>query len=112
MIVILYCKTTSNWVKMHFEHLQEKALLQNSLPPWNKCLSEDHDFVASDDFLARSRVVDDKQELNSPFYCHAKEEVNAFISSKTLRIHQKQALDKTANENVYCDEVFCERLLR
>ena len=112
VIVLLNCETTSNLVKMHFEHLQEKALLQNSLPPWNKCVSEDQDLVASDDYLATSKVVDDKQELNSPFYCHAKKELNAFISSETFRIHQKQALDKTANENVYCDKAFCERLLR
>ena len=88
VIVILNRETTSNLVKMHFEHLQERALLQNNLPPRNKCLSEDQDFVASDDFLATSRVVvvDDKQELNSPFCCHAKEELNAFISSETFQL--------------------------
>ena len=42
-------------------------MLQNSFPPWNKCLSEDQDFVASDDYLATSKVVDEFAVLLSAF---------------------------------------------
>ena len=52
------------------------------------------------------------KELYLPFCCHAKEELNAFISFEKFRVYHKHPLHKTAHKNVYCDKAFCERLLR
>ena len=58
--------------------------------------------------------MDDKQELNSPFYLHFKQKLKNHRQSDVFANHQlsQTAKDSVANENSYEGTEFCEKLVK
>ena len=106
IIAVTNCETMSLYVQNHFNQLHQQIKQHKNIEELTN-LSIKSSSV-NDDYLFTSRTMDDKQELNSPFYLQVKQKLENCCQSDVFANHQlsKTPKDGVANENSYQDAEF------
>ena len=112
IIAVTNCETMSLYVQNHFNQLHQQIKQHKNIEELANISLKSSS--VRDDYLFTSKAMDDKQELNSPFYLHFKQKLENYRQSDVFANHQlsQTPKDSVANENSYEGKEFCEKLIR
>ena len=112
IIAVTNCETMSLYVQNHFNQLHQQIKQHKNIEELANLFLKSSS--VRDDYLFTSKAMDDKQELNSPFYLHFKQKLENYRQSDVFANHQlsQTPKDSVANENSYEGKEFCEKLIR